>query len=154
MKLRSVALVGIVCVAALGLIGVGAHAVFTTSTTSRQTITAGTGWGNTADPAAPTVSITHKNTTTTTTDPTAPTVSITYPVEQTPPTGPTGPGRSPARPRRGLGRPSRAHRGGNRGHHHQPVVERVVVQRWHPVLRASHWQHDLDASPWSREPHH
>jgi hypothetical protein len=83
MKLRSVALVGIVCVAALGLIGVGAHAVFTTSTTSGQTITAGTGWGNTADPAAATVSITHKNTTTTTTDPAAPTVSITYPVSGT-----------------------------------------------------------------------
>jgi hypothetical protein len=36
MKLRSVALVGVVCVAALGLIGTGAHAVFTTSTTSLE----------------------------------------------------------------------------------------------------------------------
>jgi hypothetical protein len=58
----------------LGLIGVGAHAAFTTSTTSGQTITAGT-W--------PTKSITHRTITTTTTDPTAPTVSVTYPVDGT-----------------------------------------------------------------------
>ncbi len=53
MKLRSVALVGVVSLAALGMIGAGAHAVFTTSTTSSQTITAGT-WG-----APPTVTITY-----------------------------------------------------------------------------------------------
>ena len=63
MKLRSVALVGVSSLAALGLIGVGAHAVFTTSTTSGQTITAGTGW--------------------TTPPPTTPTVTITYPVNGT-----------------------------------------------------------------------
>jgi hypothetical protein len=81
MKLRSVAFVGVVCVAALGLIGVGAHAVFTTSTTSGQTITAGTGWGNTADPIEPTMSI--RRNSTTKIDPPAPTVSITYPVDNT-----------------------------------------------------------------------
>ena len=53
MKLRSVALVGVMSLAVLGLIGTGAHAVFTTSTTSSQTITAGT-WG-----APPTVAITY-----------------------------------------------------------------------------------------------
>jgi hypothetical protein len=53
MKLRSVALIGVVSLAALGLIGAGAHAAFTTSTTSHQTITAGT-WG-----APPTVAITY-----------------------------------------------------------------------------------------------
>jgi hypothetical protein len=75
MKLRSVALVGVVCIATLGLIGVGAHAAFTTSTTSGQTITAGT-WAT-----QPTKSITRR--TITTTDPTAPTASITYPVDGT-----------------------------------------------------------------------
>jgi uncharacterized protein YaaQ len=80
MKLRSVALVGVVCIATLGLIGAGARAVFTTSTTSGQTITAGTGWTTTH---APTRLITSSNTTTTTTDPTAPTASITYPVDGT-----------------------------------------------------------------------
>ncbi len=63
MKLRSVALVGVSSLAALGLIGVGVHAVFTTSTTSGQTITAGTGW--------------------TTPPPTTPTVTISYPVDGT-----------------------------------------------------------------------
>jgi len=42
MKLRAIALAGVVSVAGLGLIGAGAHAVFTTSTASSQTITAGT----------------------------------------------------------------------------------------------------------------
>jgi hypothetical protein len=79
MKLRSVALVGVVCIAALGLIGVGAHAAFTTSTTSSQTIKAGT-W---VTPLAPTKSIMRRAITTTTTDPTGPTVSITYPVDGT-----------------------------------------------------------------------
>jgi hypothetical protein len=80
MKLRSVALVGVICIAALGLIGVGAHAAFTTSTTSGQTITAGTGW---------TTTTTDPTTTTTTTaltdptDPPPPTVSVTYPVDGT-----------------------------------------------------------------------
>ncbi len=62
MKLRSVALVGVTSLAALGLIGVGAHAVFTTSTQSGQTITAGTGWGSTTgitDPGDPTVALTY-----------------------------------------------------------------------------------------------
>src|ERR1035441_1777736 len=77
MKLRSVALVGVVCLAALGLVGVGAHAAFTTSTTSGQTITVGT-W---VTPT--TMSITHRTITLTTTDPTAPTASITYPVDST-----------------------------------------------------------------------
>src|ERR1019366_8943155 len=76
MKLRSVALVGVICLAALGLIGVGAHAAFTTSTTSGQTIRAGT-W------PAPTMSITHRTITLATTDPAAPTVSVTYPVDGT-----------------------------------------------------------------------
>jgi hypothetical protein len=66
MKLRSVALVGIASLAALGLIGVGAHAVFTASTTSSQTITAGNGW-TANDP----------------TNPTGPTVAVTYPVNGT-----------------------------------------------------------------------
>ncbi len=61
MKLRSVALVGVVCLAALGLIGVGARAVFTTSTTSGQTITAATNFTST----------------------TAPSVTVTYPVNDT-----------------------------------------------------------------------
>src|ERR1039458_8219893 len=77
MKLRSVALVGVVCLAALGLVGVGAHAAFTTSTTSGQTITAGT-W---VTPT--TMSITHRTITLATTDPAAPTASITYPVDGT-----------------------------------------------------------------------
>ena len=51
MKLKTVALTGVVSLAVLGLIGSGARAVFTTSTTSRQSITAGT-WG-----APPTVTI-------------------------------------------------------------------------------------------------
>ena len=76
MKLRSVALVGVVCLAGLGLVGVGAHAAFTTSTTSGQTITAGT-W------PAPTKSITHRTITLTTTAPAAPMASITYPVDGT-----------------------------------------------------------------------
>ena len=77
MKLRSVALVGVICLAALGLVGVGAHAAFTTSTTSGQTITAGT-W---VTPT--TMSITHRTITLATTDPAAPTASITYPVDGT-----------------------------------------------------------------------
>jgi hypothetical protein len=80
MKLRSVALVGVVCIATLGLIGVGAHAAFTTSTTSGQTITAGT-WPTRL--LAPKRLITSSTTTTTTTDPAAPTVSVTYPVDDT-----------------------------------------------------------------------
>ena len=66
MKLRSVARVVVVCLAALGLIGAGAHAVFTTSTTSGQTIAAGT-WVTSPPP----------------TTPTTPTVTITYPVNGT-----------------------------------------------------------------------
>jgi len=42
MKLRTVPLVGVMGIAGLGLIGVGAHATFTTSTSSGETITAGT----------------------------------------------------------------------------------------------------------------
>jgi hypothetical protein len=42
MKLRLVAMTGVLSLAGLGLIGVGAHAVFTTSTTSNQTVSAGT----------------------------------------------------------------------------------------------------------------
>jgi predicted ribosomally synthesized peptide with SipW-like signal peptide len=42
MRLRTVALVGVMSIAALGLIGSGAHAAFTAQTTSRQTITVGT----------------------------------------------------------------------------------------------------------------
>jgi hypothetical protein len=42
LKVRNIALTGVVSVAGLGLIGAGAHAVFTTSTSSAQTITAGT----------------------------------------------------------------------------------------------------------------
>ncbi|MGD0983576.1 MAG: Ig-like domain-containing protein [Acidimicrobiales bacterium] len=66
MKLRSVARVVVVCLAALGLVGVGAHAVFTTSTTSGQAITAGT-WGTIPPPTIPTT----------------PTVTIAYPVNNT-----------------------------------------------------------------------
>ena len=68
---------GVVCLAALGLIGVGAHAAFTTSTTSGQAITVGT-W---VTPT--TMSITHRTITLATTDPAAPTASITYPVDGT-----------------------------------------------------------------------
>jgi len=67
--------VGVVCIATLGLIGVGAHAAFTTSTTSGQTITAAPGRPSRRQ------SITRR--TITTTDPTAPTASITYPVDGT-----------------------------------------------------------------------
>jgi predicted ribosomally synthesized peptide with SipW-like signal peptide len=42
MKLRSVAMTGVLSLAGLGLVGAGAHAVFTATTTSAQTITAGT----------------------------------------------------------------------------------------------------------------
>lgn len=42
MKLRTIAFAGVASLAGLGLIGVGAHAVFTTTTASSQTITAGT----------------------------------------------------------------------------------------------------------------
>ncbi|MGA2529287.1 MAG: hypothetical protein ABSG36_09025 [Acidimicrobiales bacterium] len=52
MKFRSVALVGVVSLAVLGLIGAGAHGAFTTSTTSSQKITVGTFGG------PPTVAIT------------------------------------------------------------------------------------------------
>jgi hypothetical protein len=41
MKLRTVAMTGMLSLAGLGLIGVGAHAAFTTSTASSQTINAG-----------------------------------------------------------------------------------------------------------------
>jgi predicted ribosomally synthesized peptide with SipW-like signal peptide len=41
MKLKTIALTGVMSLAGLGLIGAGAHAVFTTSTTSSQSITAG-----------------------------------------------------------------------------------------------------------------
>jgi len=41
-RLRTIATVGAMSIAGLGLIGAGAHAVFTTSTTSSQTINAGT----------------------------------------------------------------------------------------------------------------
>jgi hypothetical protein len=41
MKIRTVAMTGMMSLAGLGLVGVGAHAVFTTQTTSSQTITAG-----------------------------------------------------------------------------------------------------------------
>ena len=58
MKLRSVALIGVVSLAVLGLIGVGAHAVFTTSTTSGQSITAGN-WVTPTTTSASTVSITY-----------------------------------------------------------------------------------------------
>jgi len=42
MRLRTVALVGVMSIAALGLISSGAHAAFTVQTTSHQTITVGT----------------------------------------------------------------------------------------------------------------
>lgn len=42
MKLRFIAMTGVMSLAGLGLIGAGAHAVFTQNTTSSQTITAGT----------------------------------------------------------------------------------------------------------------
>ncbi len=42
MKLRFIAMTGVMSLAGLGLIGIGAHAVFTTSTSSVQTINAGT----------------------------------------------------------------------------------------------------------------
>ncbi len=42
MRLRTVALVGVMSIAALGLIGSGAHAAYTAQTTSQQTITVGT----------------------------------------------------------------------------------------------------------------
>jgi hypothetical protein len=42
MKLRTVAMTGVLSLAGLGLVGAGAHAVFTTSTASSQQINAGT----------------------------------------------------------------------------------------------------------------
>ena len=42
LTLRNVALIGAMGTAGLGLVGAGAHAVFTQSTTSTQSITAGT----------------------------------------------------------------------------------------------------------------
>jgi hypothetical protein len=41
MKLKTVAMTGVMSLAGLGLVGAGAHAVFTTSTTSSQNITSG-----------------------------------------------------------------------------------------------------------------
>jgi predicted ribosomally synthesized peptide with SipW-like signal peptide len=41
MKLKSIAMTGVLSLAGLGLVGAGAHAVFTQNTTSAQTITAG-----------------------------------------------------------------------------------------------------------------
>jgi len=41
-KIRTIATVGEMSIAALGLVGAGAHAVFTTITSSTQTIIAGT----------------------------------------------------------------------------------------------------------------
>ena len=52
MKLRSVAMTGVLSLAGLGLVGAGAHAVFTTSTASNQTVTAGTA-GPVITPVAP-----------------------------------------------------------------------------------------------------
>lgn len=42
MKFKTIAMTGVMSLAGLGLVGAGAHAVFTTSTTSAQTISAGT----------------------------------------------------------------------------------------------------------------
>ena len=42
MKLKTIAMTGVMSLAGLGLVGAGAHAVFTTTTTSAQTINAGT----------------------------------------------------------------------------------------------------------------
>jgi len=42
MKLKSMAMTGVMSLAGLGLVGAGAHAVFTTNTVSNQSITAGT----------------------------------------------------------------------------------------------------------------
>ena len=42
MKFRTVAMTGVMSLAGLGLVGAGAHAVFTQTTTSQQTITSGT----------------------------------------------------------------------------------------------------------------
>jgi hypothetical protein len=42
MKLRTVAMTGVMSLAGLGLIGAGAHAAFNTTTTSNQTVSAGT----------------------------------------------------------------------------------------------------------------
>jgi predicted ribosomally synthesized peptide with SipW-like signal peptide len=42
MKLKTVAMTGVLSLAGLGLVGAGAHAAWTTSTSSSQTITAGT----------------------------------------------------------------------------------------------------------------
>jgi len=42
MKFKSIAMTGMMSLAGLGLIGAGAHAAFTTTTTSNQTVTAGT----------------------------------------------------------------------------------------------------------------
>lgn len=42
MKLRTIGLTGAVSLVGLGLVGIGAHAVFTTGTSSTQSITAGT----------------------------------------------------------------------------------------------------------------
>jgi hypothetical protein len=41
MKFRFLAMIGVMSLAGLGLVGAGAHAIFTTSTTSTQNITAG-----------------------------------------------------------------------------------------------------------------
>jgi len=42
MKLNKIAMTGVMSLAGLGLVGAGAHAVFTQNTTSAQTLTAGT----------------------------------------------------------------------------------------------------------------
>ena len=42
MKIKSVAMIGVMSLAGLGLIGAGAHAAWTTNTSSAQQVTAGT----------------------------------------------------------------------------------------------------------------
>ena len=40
MRIRSVALIGVMSLAGLGLVGAGAHAIYTANTTSTETVTA------------------------------------------------------------------------------------------------------------------
>jgi hypothetical protein len=68
MKFKTIAMTGVMSLAGLGLIGAGAHAVFTTSAASSQTITAGVPavamWASNASNGCTSQAIAEANTTT------------------------------------------------------------------------------------------
>ena len=65
MNIRTMAFSGVAALAGLGLVGTGAHAVFTTSTSSSQTVQAGTAlaytWSSAAQPGCTTEALAESN---------------------------------------------------------------------------------------------